>query len=199
MPGSQSAPPHIDDIVPGQPLPDDAGDVVLGVYEQEHIAGSPGLVFVSSRTASVVTRYWGTPPPSTGPQLHGRGLWFLGVSSCGNQAGHVGLVGYSVVSQRTLDYHRDSDRPLPWIDIRPHMDGFTATTEGMLTPAQESDLTAKFGAPIILDITPTDQLVAALMVWRIHIAVLLVLIALGALFVLRRHRSKATVADPIRS
>jgi len=65
-----------------------------------------------------------------------------------------------------------------------------------LTPEQESELSARFGAPVVLDISSTDRLMATLMVWRIHIAALLVLIAVGGLVVLRRRRSKAAVSEP---
>ena len=66
--------PHIDDLVPGEVVFGE--DQVLGVYEFEFVARSPNLVVTLAQSVSVVTRYWGTPPPRTGLQRQG-GTWEL--------------------------------------------------------------------------------------------------------------------------
>ncbi|MEN8237891.1 MAG: hypothetical protein ABFR53_01690 [Actinomycetota bacterium] len=182
---SSIPPPHIDDIAPGEPIPELTGSTAAGVYEQEHIAGSPGLVFISPRTVSVVTRYWGTPPAHLGPQMHGEGLGIFGVSSCGNQAGTVGLIGYNWVDRHDLDIGRDPHRPLPSIDIRPSLDGFTETTTGVLTEAQEADLTRRFGEPKVVLISAKHRFLANLMAWQYHIIALGFVAGLLAIFVFR--------------
>ncbi len=186
---SRAAPPLIGEFVPGRPLPDSESpdSVIVGVYEQQHIAGSPGLIVISPRTVSIVTRYWGTPPANVGLQLHGAGLGVLGASSCGNQAGEVGLIGYNWVDQNDLDQFPDTGRPLPSIDIRQSVDGFLPTTTGLLTAEQEAELTVAFGEPVVLDISRSDRIVGFLMVWQYHLA----LIAGVLLFiVIRRMRAR---------
>lgn len=199
---SSIPPPHIDDIAPGEPIPELTGSIAVGVYEQEHITGSPGLVFISPRTVSVVTRYWGTPPASLGPQTHGEGLGILGSSGCGNQAGTAGLVGYNWVDQVYLDNAPDAHRPLPSIDIRPFHDGYTETTEGVLTAQQEADLTERFGKPTTIAVSSSDRLKATLMAWQYHIIALVSVAGIATVLVLRRRRDRSnandapSVADP---
>jgi len=141
---------------------------------------------------STVTRYWGVPPASTGLQVHGEGLGILGSSSCGNQAGAVGLVGYNWVDQTHLDTSTEPQRPLPSIDTRPFLDGFTATTHGALTPRQEAGLTERFGEPTVLMITSGDRVAAMLMAWQYHLIALVLVAGIAVFLVLRMRRTHAT-------
>ena len=191
---SRAAPPNIADIVPGEPIPGYGMSPVLGVYEQEHIAGAPGLVLISSRTVSVVTRYWGTPPPHTYLQRHGEGLGVLGMSSCGNEAGHTGLIGYNWVDQSVLEHGTEWGRPLPSIDIRPSTDGFTTTTAGVLDAEQEAELTARFGTPVVLLNSGADRVLGILIAWQYHLA--LATVIAFAVFALWRLRTRTRSSDP---
>ena len=176
---SRTGPPLIEDIVPGVGnAPIGAADVV-GVYEQEHIAEAPALVFVDSRTASVVTRYWGIPPTNVGLSIHGSGAGLLGVSSCGNEAGHVGWVGYYWVDARFLDRPANQSRPLPFIDIG---NGVI----GRLTTDQEAQLADRFGPPVSVEVSFWERIGGTLFVWRHHLAVATAVVLPFGLAVSRR-------------
>lgn len=182
--GSGPPPALLGDIEPDETLIGYTSAPVVGVYELEHIAESPWLVFISSRTVSAVTRYWGTPPASTGLELHGTEFGILVQISCGNQAGHKDLIGYNGVSGSNAD-HPEAKRHLPFINVGSDSEYFVRAP---LTAEQEAQLTVDFGAPVVLGISFGDHVGAVLLAWRFHIALAIVILGLGTFVVLHRKR-----------
>lgn len=163
-------------------MPGFGDEEVLGVYEREHLAESPSLLVVGGRTVSVVTRYWGEPPPDLGLNLHtaSMGWWDSGVWPCYGGGGHVGRVDYRWVGEGTLD-----DAPRVTNHIEKHFLGLGA--DDRLSPAQDAELTARFGPPVIVGASLGERLGGTLFVWRHHLAVApAVLLPLG--FVASRRR-----------
>lgn len=157
---------------------------IAGVYEQTHIASAPSLVVRDVRTVSVVTRYWGTPP-DLGRVMHGDGLGILGGDSCGNESGSAGDVGYHWVVEQ------GQRRFLPYIET-------AAGWSSRLTPAEEADLVARFGSPVVLEVNAITRIAALFQLWWLP--------ALGAgiaggglagVFALRRRRSGPEAGDDL--
>lgn len=160
---------------------------VVGIFEQEHIAEAPALVFVSSRAVSVVNRYWGTPPPNVGLALHGEGSGILGVGSCGNLAGHLGLVRYGGVSQSVVDAPPSAyTRRLPRINIGSEDNRDVINFDGRLSVDQEAVLTARFGPPVTVEVSRWERIGGTLFVWRHHLAIAPALLVPLGLVVSRR-------------
>lgn len=130
---------------------------VAGVYEQRHIAAAPSLLVRDERTVSVVTRYWGDPPPDVGPVVHGRQT-ILYQDSCGNEAGQKGMVGYgwTWVGETTRE------RGLPWVTLG---DAGTWETVGTIDAGQEALLEAAFGDPQILEVSLFDRVLSHGLLW----------------------------------
>ncbi len=178
-------PPRLDDLVPGEPVPSGNG-VVVGVYEFEHIARSPNLVVAISQSVSVVTRYWGTPPPHTGLQRYGPSWEILfGGNDCGAGMANLGDVGYRRVEERAVD---NPNQPRSGSAI-----GGVQGSDGSVTAEQEAMLTERFGPPVVLGVSARDRVVSTLMAWQWHL-VALVSVAMVIFAVLRWRRSPSEPA-----
>ena len=68
-----------------------------GIYEETTIAWAPPILIREVATASVVTRYWGTPPASVGIQYEG-GEWleFANLDCSPASDGFVGTTGFGM-------------------------------------------------------------------------------------------------------
>ncbi len=178
---STDRPPTLDEILVEQEVRDRQ---VTGVFEVEHIAFAPTFFVRTSRSVSVVTRYWGEPPPDLGRVTHGE-YWLGGGSSCGNGNGDLGDVIYS------------------WSDgvaeNRGQFSGINVPRESgtsKLSAQQEAALVAAFGPAV--DVGPS--LLTSATAWA-QIWWLPALLGLGAatfvLLPLRRHvtREVATLAE----
>lgn len=166
-------------------------DEAPGVYQQKTVARAPGFfLFWSGSTASVVSRYWGEPPPNTGIQYEG-GEWkwsnpFV-VDSCEgllDDDGHiltpdgpVGTVGYGLASESD---HRDA--PGPYL-------GDGAQT-GELTSDETVILESAFGPLVGVDHSTWTLIQATALVWW-RTVVSWGLIILAALWLARRYRRNA--------
>jgi hypothetical protein len=164
-------PPTLDEIVDTRLAFDNP---VTGVFEIEHIAYAPNFGLRTARSVSIVTRYWGEPPPDRGRVSHGE-FWLGGGSSCGNGNGSLGEVQYS------------------WTDgVEENRGQFSGITTGRqsarakITARQEAALTAAFGPPVEVPPSAVTRSVAWAQIWWLPT---LLGLALGvvALFPLRRH------------
>ncbi|HUP76332.1 MAG TPA: hypothetical protein VM282_25075 [Acidimicrobiales bacterium] len=158
--------PHIEDVVPDEPIRSLNTGRVLGIYEIEHIAYAGW--FGSERSVTVVTRYWGTPPDETGPLMR--------VEGCGTSPAGVGERGYGWVDTRT-------QQALLGSRISRSLRG----TDGGLSFEQEVMLVERFGPPVTLEVSTRDRLVAAGRVWRLELLVIVAVTGVAVLL-LRRHR-----------
>lgn len=176
---SQSVPPSIDELASGS----FEGTPVAGVYEQHHIDSAPHLGVRAERTVSVVTRYWGTPPANTGRVIHGNDT-VLAMSSCGNESGHEGMVGYGWVAEGSTSEYRG----LPWVNLG---GPDTWQTAGTLTVEQEQMLEAAFGPPVILEVSAATRAGALVQLWWAPVLVVGTLGAIAAVIsmILRRRWS----------
>lgn len=157
---SRPAPPTLEELLG----PDPVYGNLLGVYEQEHIAGAPNLGVRDRRTVSVVTRYWGQPP-RLGREMHGSST-ILQRDSCGNESGAVGEVGYGYVAQ---ELQRAEIRHLP----------HSAIGVGGLSQTEEALLNEAFGAPVELRVSWQTRLGAHAQLWLAPMVVLVPLAALS--------------------
>ena len=174
---SYAEPPSVQDLVSGS----FRSRNVAGVYEQQHIDSRPNLILWDVRTVSVVTRYWGEPPLNTGLVMHGDSN-ILGSDSCGNESGDEGMVGYGWVESA-----EDGERRfLPWVTLD---EPGTWRTTGRVSADQEALLTAAFGPPVVLDVSPATRVLAFVQLWWLPT---LIGIALGSVLyvVFRRHISR---------
>jgi len=178
--------------VAGLPLVDAIeADKAPGVYQQETVARAPGFfLFWSASTASVVSRYWGEPPPNTGIQYEG-GDWkwsnpFV-VDSCEGLLddddhiitpdGAVGTVGYGLASESD---HRDA----PW----PHR-GDRART-GELSSDETAIFESAFGSAVGVDHSTWTLIQATALVWW-RTALSYGVLVLIAFWMARRYRRNA--------
>lgn len=128
-------------------LPDEP---VLAVYEQRHIAWTPGLLLRTERSASIVTQYWGDVEPPLGVKVHGEGLVaFLGFDECGNSASSNGHVEFEVL-----------------LSERAARDGFWTDLGDLTIDQVRRGLSDRFGEPTEVSTGLDDFVVAyALLLW----------------------------------
>lgn len=152
---SRIQPPTIDQLTEESALSDIFTDGVVGVFQQETLAQSPNVGLRRGAAASVVTRYWGTPPENTGVEVSGGELllgtlWFTDCEP--DQQAPPGESGYG--------WTETTGGPrYIWVDIG---DGQLI---GELSTSQVQSLDAAFGDHITLAITPADRLQAVIWVW----------------------------------
>lgn len=123
---------------------------ILAIYEQRHVAWTPGLLLRTERSASIVTRYWGSVEPPLGVRVHGEGLVaFLGFDECGNTASANGHVEFEVL-----------------LADRAERSGFWTDLGGLTIDEARRGLSARFGEPTEVS-TGLDDFVAAyaLLLW----------------------------------
>ena len=168
--------PFLEDVLPGQPIEDWPMQPVVGIYEFEFIAHSPGWLG-SARSVTVVTRTWGTPPQDTGP---------LGVvEGCGADPAGVGQRGYGWVEAQ-------GPRERPEFRNSWSLGG----TDGDLTAHQEAMLVDRFGPTVAIDVPPQARLTAFMSVWRRELLLLTGLVGVAVLVLIGRprHRSRSVAA-----
>jgi len=168
---SVQLPPSLDEIVETRTAYETS---VTGVFEVEHIAYAPNIGVRTARSVSVVTRYWGEPPPNLGRVSHGE-FWFGGGSSCGNGNRDLGEIIYS-----WTDGTEENRGQFSGIST------YRGSARSKLSPDQEARLTAVFGEPVELSPSAFTRSVAWAQIWWLP-TLLGMAIGTIALLPLRRH------------
>ena len=169
---SRAANPTLHEVLRNETL---VKSPTTGVFEIEHIAYAPNFFLRVERSVSVVTRYWGEPPPNLDRVTHGR-QWLGGYGqTCSNGHGRLGSVWYSWT-------HGEWDERASIWGIAFSRDAAQKT----LTAQQETLLEAAFGPAVVVDHSAVTHITAWANIWWSPI---LLGLALGAFVVypLRRH------------
>lgn len=140
---SVAAPPVLEEVLDTRTVYERP---VTGVFEVEHIARVPGFGIRDARSVSVVTRYWGERPPTTGRIQHGS-FWLGSSDTCGNGDVSTGTVLYS-----WTDGSVENRGQFSAIDVPPWGEPVTAD--------QQAALAAAFGDPIDLPVSPATRAAA---------------------------------------
>ena len=131
-------------------------DSVVGFYEQEHLARFPDFLGFE-RSASVVTRYWGTAPNL---RVAGHGAAWPEVfgSTCGTEARRLGTVSANATRERDLDRTRSG---YPTIGVSASEYG------GRFSAAEVAELDSAFGPATTVSIGADDYVLAyTIVLWR---------------------------------
>lgn len=183
---------HLEDLAPGEPAyEDDARTETLGVYEITYLAKAPGMMpIIRDRSAMIVTRYWGEPPPELGVQLTAYQSW-RSWTDCGIRIAEAGTVTYwfTGMLEKDGEEHRiegevnSTDRridPEVLVNIE---------RRAPVSAAQEVALEERWGPPVVLDISLGERTNAIRMLWQWHLLTGAMIIALiWAVRRWRRHR-----------
>lgn len=131
----------------------------VGVHEQRHIARFPGIPgLVSTRSASVVVRYWGATPNLSVASHGAEGIPLLYWDSCGAGASPYGHVSAQANATTSTEYPRSDFSNL---DVGPGAGG------SPLSADEITALDARFGPAVAVSSGPDDYAVAyALVMWR---------------------------------
>lgn len=165
--------PDLDELRAGESAGDFDTSPVIGVYEYETIARSPGLF--GDRSITTVTRYWGEAPDDVGLRVVTPG--------CGRTVSDAGTVGYWWVS--TSERRFRSSLTL-------------GDASGTLTAEQEAVLVERFGRATTLDVSRLDRVLASARAWQWELIAFAVVGGVG-LLVLARVRGAAHAAAPERA
>lgn len=157
-----------------------------GIYEQETIARAPSILIRDAATASVVTRYWGTPPPNLGTQYKGGGWlsWMpnlLSADSCegllddeGNiltPDGSIGTVGYGYApppqnaTGPLSPEEAAAQGTVPWHRSAPSLLLDNEDIVGGLSVHEMDTLEATFGPATEVDHPISAYILATVVVW----------------------------------
>ena len=131
-------------------------DTVVGFYEQRHIARFPDFLGFE-RSASVVTRYWGTAPKLR-VASHGAAWPEVFFSTCGTDARFHDTVTANATRQRDVDRARPGYPSIA-----------TANGEygGTFSDDEVAQLDAAFGPAVEVSTGPDDYVLAyAFVLWR---------------------------------
>jgi hypothetical protein len=155
---------------------------ILGIHEQQHIAWTPAFGFLRSRrSASVVTRYWGSPPDLS-VASHGEGNWF-GDDDCSDKSGNLGMTSVHATFGSD-DYPRTGSLSVELA---------TGGRGARLSAAEEAALVERYGPAVAVSLGPDDFVVGyALILWR----PLLWLTALGGAGFVARSRFRRRSFTP---
>lgn len=128
-------------------------DETEGVFQQETIAYAPFLFFREARSATAVTRFWGTPPAFMGAH-YGGGDWFpfTYTSSCGRWNDSLGRTRYGLTEYVTGEHRFAYPFEFP--------SGESAPTAVDLTLLEE-----RFGAPVAVEVSFWVSFRATISVW----------------------------------
>lgn len=154
---------------------------IFGIHEQRHIAWTPEFGFLRSRrSASVVTRYWGTPP-NLSVASHGFGSWF-GSNDCTDKSGNLGVTSVHATFGSD-DYPRSGSST---VELAARGPG------ARLSGAEEALIEERYGPAVDVSLGPDDYAVGyALILWRpLAWLAALVGLALVVRFWFRRSRSR---------
>lgn len=136
--------------------PTKIGRPVTGVYESKVIAYVEAIPFRDARSITVVSRWWGQPPDSLGPSMHGVHSFFL-VTSCPNWAGAPDGTFYHLV--------HDGDR-----FRQAGLTRFIAPSPNELVATDVNYLESVFGPPGVRDPAGSDQAIAYFLLWKDPVA-----------------------------
>jgi len=133
---------------------------LVGFYEQQHIAFTPAFFLRGERSASVVSRYWGSPP-NLSVASHGSGGFFIGFlfgGGCGDDASNLGETSIHAATEGAADYRRGS---ISGVDLA------DPSYPQVLSPAEEAALDERFGPAVAESLGPDDYVLGyTLILWR---------------------------------
>lgn len=143
---------------------------IAGVYQFMTLARAPTMGWRYATTATILTRYWGDPPDSTGIDATGGELWPLytwyGTGACGpGLQPPVGEIGYGITRSGGSGAHRFVET---WVAIGESM-------FGGLSPSQVEALDDAFGPSTTIEVGVLDRFQAVVAVWWANLLALQVL------------------------